>query len=83
MVNPICLFLINLKLPSHPSDFAPEAVASRSHRRLQCLGNFLPVEAGRPESQDGAVSFAEFSNDVFQIQSRVYLTAPTMIYGTT
>src|SRR5579872_2755796 len=83
MVNPMSLFLTNLKRPSHISDFAPEAVPKRRHCRSECLGNFLPVVAGRSESQDGAVSIAQLSNDVLQIQSRICLTAPTMVYRTT
>jgi hypothetical protein len=31
MVNPMSLFLTNLKRPSHISDFAPEAVPKRRH----------------------------------------------------
>ncbi|MGD0466798.1 MAG: hypothetical protein ABSA54_00335 [Terriglobales bacterium] len=83
MVNAMSLFSVNVELPLHISYFPPKAVASRGHRYSEQLGDSLPIVAGDSESQDGAVSFTEFSNDVFQIQSRVYLTAPTMVYGTT
>src|SRR5258707_14337879 len=83
MVNPMSLLVISLELPSYISDFAPEPVANCSHRYSECLGDSLPVVARRPENQHRAVSFTEFSDDVLQIQSRVYLTPPIMVYCTT
>jgi hypothetical protein len=83
MVNAMSLFSINVELSLHIAYFPPKAVASRGHRYSEQLGNFVPVIAGTSEGQNGAVYFTESPNDVFQIQSRVYLTAPGIVHYTT
>jgi len=83
MVDRMSLLLISLEPPSHGSHFAPETVPNPGHRSSESLRNFLPLVARTSERQDRAIPLAQFSHDVFQFQSRIYLAAPVMVYYAT
>jgi len=83
MVNRMSPLLISLEFPSHSSDLAPETVSNPRHRSSELLRNFLPVVAGTSERQDRPVPLAQFANDVFQLQLRIYLPDPAMVHRQT
>ncbi len=64
------------------SDFlylAPEAVTNRSDRDSEQGSNFLPLVFGSSKHQNGGISLAELSNDLFEIQAGVYLADPSIV----
>src|SRR3984957_941896 len=43
------------------------------------MSNFPPLEFGSPQRKNGSISLAELSNDLFEIQARVYLADPSIV----
>jgi hypothetical protein len=60
-------------------DLTPETVTNRAGRDPEQLSNFLSFEFGSPQRKNGSVSLAELSNDLFEIQARVYLADPSIV----
>ena len=43
------------------------------------MSNFPPLEFGSHQRKNGSISLAELSNDLFEIQARVYLADPNIV----